>query len=143
MQARMLKGASTKMKMTKTKTALLIVSVIFIAIIGFILSMYLQGGKGEYTPPQQSSLNPLEQATADLEGLGRALEAYHGMNLQFPDSLKSLVPDLISKLPADPSSGKPYSYETDGVARYRVFVQNPNLYNLKTLAFENGKLFKE
>lgn len=55
-----------------------------------------------------------------------ALRLYRVKNGTYPDSLASLVPDFLDKLPADPFSGNDFVYRTEGPG-FILYSLGPNL----------------
>jgi hypothetical protein len=53
------------------------------------------------------------ETKTQLSQLGIALAAYHKQEKELPETLESLVPNHISKLPNDPYTGKPFVYRVD------------------------------
>ncbi|MCW5557042.1 MAG: hypothetical protein KIT22_04290 [Verrucomicrobiae bacterium] len=50
-----------------------------------------------------------------------ALERYRLVHAQYPESLDALTPSLISALPSDPCTGKPFQYRRTGDAMYQLY----------------------
>lgn len=77
-------------------------------------------------PATRSALNAEERTQMQLEltKLAAALAVYRGEHGEYPDQLASLVPNVLSTLPADLYSGKPCIYqrqEDGGYLLYSVF----------------------
>ncbi len=131
------------MKLTKPKIALLAVACLLAVVAAVVLYYYSQGSREHYVPPVAEALPVEAQALNDLTTLLKAMEAYYSVNLKYPDKLEDLQPDFIAKLPADPTSTKPYKYETDGSSGYKISVGYPASLHLKVLAVDNGKIIRE
>lgn len=125
------------------KILLIIIAIILLLFISFFIYSYLQGGKGNYTPPKQESQTSLEQVTTDLTALSNAIESYYAMNLSYPDSLSQLTPDFIAKLPKEPLTNENYIYKVLGDSGYEVQVKNPKQYELTEFKVQNGKIIKK
>ncbi len=131
------------MKFTKGRIFLTVIAIIILVLAGVMFYFYSQGSAEHYVPPVADEVAPDSSAIDDLTALSKAVEAYNGMNLKYPDRLDELVPDFIAKLPVVPGSGNAYSYKTDGTSNYSVEVADPSPFKLKKLMIENGKLVKE
>ncbi len=131
------------MKSRKSKILLLCLAAIFLVIVAIIFYYYQQGSVEHYVPPQVQEGPSEAQVLSDMTALSKAIEAYYGLNLKYPDRLEDLQPDFVSKIPVEHLTGKSYGYETDGSSRYRITVPNPGDYKLKLFANENGKIIKQ
>jgi hypothetical protein len=123
-----------------------ILSVITVAVIGYVSVLYWKGGASNYEPPKQPAVSPQEKAKSDLQNLARAVEAYFIKNMEYPQKLELLMPEFIDRVGSDPLSGKTYQYsldETKGTIRFRISVPDPKLYNAKELYVEDGMLFQK
>jgi len=69
--------------------------------------------------------NDTAVAELDLSRLSFLLVAYQAEHGEFPESLKSLVPDYLNRVPVDPLTDKPYVYQRDG-ERVRLYSIGPN-----------------
>ncbi len=133
----------SRMKSKKLRIFLYIVLAVVLCTAGLLFYSYQQGGVKNYVPPSTAAGSSKEQAAADLEALSKAVEAYYGMNLEYPDSLSKLQPDFVAKVPTEPGTGKNYLYETNKTSRYLISVSDPATYNLKIFAIENGKIIQQ
>lgn len=77
-----------------------------------------------------------------VKGLGNALDQYaRDHKNELPDSLDTLVPKLVKKLPTCPASGKPYIYKkTD--RGYEVICPDPKAHDLEVLEYSSTEGFK-
>ena len=124
--------------------ALVVVLVIIVAIVAFFLFSYTQGGKDNYIPPAIEQVEaPIEQAESDLMKISSAIETYHAMNLEYPENLELLVPDIIDSVPVEPAENKQYIYSTDIDENFTIQLPNPQKYNISELKVENGKITKK
>lgn len=124
--------------------ALVTISIIIIAIAATFLFYYSQGGKDNYIPPEiEQAEVPIEQAESDLMKISSAIETYFAMNLEYPEKLELLVPDIIDSIPVEPAENKQYLYATDIDENFTVMLPNPKKYNVTELKVENGKIIKK
>ena len=124
--------------------ALIAILAIIIAIAAFFLFSYTQGGKDNYIPPAIEQVEaPIEQAERDLMKISSAIETYHAMNLEYPESLELLVPDIIDSVPVEPFENKQYIYSTDIDENFTIQLPNPSKYNINELKVENGEIIKK
>lgn len=126
------------------KIALVTISIVFFAIVAIFLFYYLQGGESNYVPPViEQAESPIEQAKSDLLKISSAIETYFAMNLEYPEKLDLLVPDIIDSIPVEPAENKQYLYTTDIDENFAVILPNPKKYNVTELKVENGKIIKK
>jgi hypothetical protein len=69
------------------------------------------------------------QTTADEAAIACAIERYRRANGQYPDTLKELVPQFISRLPNDVISGEPYKYYRTNDGRFLLYSVGWNQTN--------------
>ena len=67
------------------------------------------------------------QSTVDLAFVAIALERYHLMKQDYPDTLDALVPDYASSLPLDILSHAPFKYERQSKDAFRLWSVGWNL----------------
>lgn len=120
------------------------VLLFFIFMIGvYFFYLYQRGGSENYRPPALRADSAKERALNDLTVLSQAVEAYYAKNLKYPEKIGQLQPEFSARIPAEPVSGKPYVYESDGQRQYRITVFDPTPYGLKDLLVENGKIVQK
>lgn len=141
---------AAKIKKTKREefsgfTLFLIASIFVIALeVGVITADYfvISGEEVSYissnTIKQRSALDLSMQ---NLHILSMAVESYKEDNGGLlPDKLGVLVPDYISSVPADPSTGLEYEYLFEGDT-YNIVCDNPEVYGMRSLKNINGKIY--
>ncbi len=131
------------MKFTKLRISVIVIAVLVLGIAAVVFYFYQQGSKEHFVPPAAKLESPIAQVLTDLETISKALDAYNSMNLKYPGRLDELQPDFIAKVPADPATGKPYVYQSDGTSKYSVSVPDPSAYNQKVVSIANGKITQE
>lgn len=79
-------------------------------------------------PPLARLLEPEARRTSGRRGaaLVAALEAYQRDNGNYPATLDALVPAVLSELPPDPFTGKPFGYTRQN-AGYILYSAGPNM----------------
>jgi len=124
----------------KLKILLGIILFAIFALAGYFFYLYQKGGVENYRPPVTKAESSKAQVLSDLTVLSQAIDAYHAKNLRYPEKIEQLRPEFIDKIPLEPSTGKPFTYESDGENRYRIIVSNPTFYGFRELVAENGKI---
>ena len=94
----------------------------------------------QYCPPMTEAESPRVQVLSDLVALSQAIDAYYAKNLRYPEKLEQLQPEFIDKIPLEPKTGKPFTYESDGKDQYQIGVFDPASYGFKELFVKNGKV---
>jgi hypothetical protein len=129
--------------MQRLKIILYIVLIFVFIVVGVLFYLYQHGGVENYIPPKTKVESPRIQVMNDLTTLSRAIEVFYAMNLRYPDSLAQLQPDFVVQIPHEPVTGRMYTYQTDGIAHYRISVSDPTAIGVKELAIENGKIIQQ
>jgi len=70
------------------------------------------------TVPRKAAI---AQATSDQAALACALERYRLANGQFPETLESLAPKYLSRLPNDPITGESYKYHRSDAGGFILY----------------------
>ena len=124
----------------KLKIILGIILFVVLIIAGYLFYLYQKGGVENYRPPVTKAESPKAQVLSDLTALSQAIDAYQAKNLRYPQRLEQLQPEFIDKIPLEPGTGKPFTYESDGKDQYQIGISDPASYGFKDLFVKNGKV---
>jgi hypothetical protein len=126
----------------KLKIILGIILFVVLIIAGYLFYLYQKGGVENYRPPVTKAESPKTQVLSDLTALSQAIDAYQAKNLRYPQRLEQLQPEFIDKIPLEPGTGKPFTYESDGKDQYQIGISDPTSYGFKELFVKNGKVYQ-
>jgi hypothetical protein len=124
------------------KIILGIILFVVLIIAGYLFYLYQKGGVENYRPPVTKAESPKAQVLSDLTALSQAIDAYQAKNLRYPQRLEQLQPEFIDKIPLEPGTGKPFTYESDGKDQYQIGISDPTSYGFKELFVKNGKVYQ-
>ena len=87
-----------------------------VVIVSVLIGLYVSGA------PSEQRLKRLDsQRISDLQEIVRAMGAYTWKTKTLPASLPDLVDGRrLSRLPSDPVTGIPYSYEVISASKYKL-----------------------